>query len=527
MSRLLHSWVTEQAQKQPDAPAITLKNETLTYTQLDKRSSRIAALLMQHGCQKGDRVGLLMNKDITAICAIIGVLKAGGAYVPLDPSSPASRLEHMLLSAEPPIILAAGKVDKIVSEIYASGKSSAGIGLLDEAADKVESDKVMFRSADVASALEKISAEVTPEDLAYILFTSGSTGVPKGVAITHSNVAHFVEWAVDYFGMDASDKTSGFFPLHFDLSVFDIFCSFAAGAHLHIVPAEATLLPNKLAAFMRDSELTQWFSVPSILNYMAKFDVVKQDDMPKLKRLLWCGEVFPTPPLIYWMKKLPHVAFTNLYGPTEATIASSYYTLPRVPAAETDPVPIGIPCAGEELVIMNGDLKEVPRGETGDLYIKGVGLSPGYWRDKDKTAAAFLTDPQTGERIYKTGDLAYLGDDNLIYFLGRADSQIKSRGYRIELGEIETALNALRDLREVAVVAVDSGGFEGATICCAYAAVDSKDVEPKQVRKELQKNLPSYMIPTEWMVLDVLPKNVNGKIDRKNLRQQFEKKLES
>jgi acyl-coenzyme A synthetase/AMP-(fatty) acid ligase len=291
-----------------------------------------------------------------------------------------------------------------------------------------------------------------------------------------------------------------------------------------MVPAAANLLPQKLAALIRDSELTQWFAVPSIFTYMAKFDVIAQDDFPSLERVIWCGEVLPTPILIHWMERLPHASFTNLYGPTEATIASSYYTVPELPASETDPIPIGVPCAGEELLILDEDMREVPSGEIGELYLAGVGLSPGYWRDEEKTAAAFVPDPRSTDperKIYRTGDLAQWGDDGLVYFLGRADSQIKHRGYRIELGEIETAVNALAEVRECAVVGVDTGGFEGTAICCAYAPAVGQEVEPPQLREALRKSLPTYMLPSRWLVLDGLPKNVNGKIDRKALKDSF------
>jgi acyl-coenzyme A synthetase/AMP-(fatty) acid ligase len=226
---------------------------------------------------------------------------------------------------------------------------------------------------------------------------------------------------------------------------------------------------------------------------------------------------------VHWMKRVPHASYTNLYGPTEATIASSYYTLDELPESETEPIPIGVPCDGEELLVLDAELKPVPPGEIGDLYIAGVGLSPGYWRDEEKTAAAFLPDPRDPERrIYKTGDLARMSVDGVFHFLGRADSQIKSRGYRIELGEIETALSSFDDLAESAVVGVDVGGFEGTAICCAYAPAENTDVQPADVRKRLQELLPTYMLPSRWHVLDVLPKNVNGKIDRRRLREHFE-----
>jgi amino acid adenylation domain-containing protein len=344
--------------------------------------------------------------------------------------------------------------------------------------------------------------------------------------ITHANVVAFVEWAVRYFGTRPSDRISGHPPLHFDLSTFDIFATLAASAELHLVPGNLSVNPRALAAMIRDHKLTQWFSVPSVLTYLAKFDVIAQDDFPALERLLWCGEVLPTPVLAHWMRRLPHVQFTNLYGPTEATIASSYYTVPGCPDDETASVPIGTPCAGENLLVLDEDLTPTLPGEIGDLYISGVGLSPGYWRDEEKTEAAFLACPDApGGRIYRTGDLARRGEDGLVHFLGRADSQIKSRGYRIELGEIEAAVNAQPGVRECAVVGVDVGGFEGTTICCAFSVADGVDLQALALRTAVSKLLPAYMLPARWRELDALPKNVNGKIDRKQLKSSFTREM--
>jgi amino acid adenylation domain-containing protein len=361
-------------------------------------------------------------------------------------------------------------------------------------------------------------------DAAHILFTSGSTGTPKGVVIAHRNVIRFVEWARRYFGLGPADRVSGHPPLHFDLSTFDVFGTFASGAQLHLVPPEINLLPKALAEFIRGAELTQWFSVPSLLSYMAKFDAVQFNDFPSLRRLLWCGEVFPTPALRYWMARLPHVTFTNLYGPTETTIASSYYTVPRCPEDDGTAIPIGTPCDGEQLLVLNEALQPVPPGEVGDLYIGGVGLSPGYWRDPEKTRAAFVPNPfsaDPADRVYRTGDLARIGDDGLVYFLGRADSQITSRGYRIELGEIEAALNAMSELQECAVVAISTDGFEGTVICCAYAPRAGVSVTHAGIRKELAKVLPAPMLPSRWMALERLPRNANGKFDRRWLQEAF------
>ncbi len=527
MSRLLQRWITEQAERRAAATALVMLDEHLTYEQLEARTNQLARMLKAVGCQRGDRVALLMPKSPSAIIAILGILKADCIYVPLDPASPGPRLAHMVAAAEPRCILAAGSAAPLLDALWAGEGStrSIAVGWMDSANVTWRHFTPAFSLNDCDScAAAPLEYRNDPRDTAYILFTSGSTGIPKGVPITHSNVAHFVSWATRYFGFSPEDRISGHPPLYFDLSVFDIFGTFAAGAQLHLVPHDLSLLPKRLAEYIVTSELTQWFSVPSLLTYMAKFDAIPSTGFPALKRLLWCGEVLPTPVLVYWMKRLPSVTFTNLYGPTEATIASSYHTIPRCPDDPTAPIPIGIACDGEELLVLDERRRTVKPGETGDLYIRGVGLSPGYWHDPEKTRTAFLPNPNSGDpsdRIYKTGDLARVDADGLVYFLGRADSQIKSRGYRIELGEIETHLHALPHLKESAVVAITTDRFEGATICCAYVPLPGAKVTPAALRKELARSLPPYMLPSDWRAFDALPKNANGKIDRRQLKEDF------
>jgi acyl-coenzyme A synthetase/AMP-(fatty) acid ligase len=262
--------------------------------------------------------------------------------------------------------------------------------------------------------------------------------------------------------------------------------------------------------------------VPSILNHMAKLDVVRPGAFPSLRRLLWCGERFPISGLKYWMQRLPQVRFTNLYGPTETTIASSYYDVPSGPQAEWVEVPIGYGCDGEELLVLDHQLQRLARGEIGDLYIRGPGLSPGYWRDPVRTASAFIPDPlsdRPGDRLYRTGDMAKLDDEGRIVLLGRADNQVKCRGYRIELGEIEAALDGIVELQESAVVAVGSDGLEGNMLCCAYVPCPGAEIAPPMLRQRLAQVVPGYMLPSRWKQLDRLPLNQNGKTDRRALRE--------
>ena len=520
MSGLLQQGVAAQADRRGDAVAVVHGESRLTYRELDRRSTQLAHLLRDLGCKRGDRICLLMPKSLPAIVGLLGTLKADCAYVPIDPQSPAARVRKVLDQCEPTVILAAGSVGPLLGEAIRieSRSRQPMVGWL---GSDSQPSNASFTWADCERYPEvRRQYENTPADPAYIMFTSGSTGLPKGVVITHANVGHYLQWALDYFGLTASDRMSSHPPLHFDLSVMDIFGALHAGAELHLVPHELNLLPNKIAEFIRSAALTHWFSVPSLLNYMAKFDVVKPDDFPTLKRMLWCGEVFPTPALVYWMQRLPHVTFTNLYGPTETTIASSYYTVPSCPMDDGAVIPIGTACAGEHLLVLDDAMKPLPAEQLGHLYIKGVGLSPGYWKDPDKTRAVFVEDPRHG-RIYKTGDLASVGSDGLVYFHGRADSQVKSRGYRIELGEIESALHGLPVLQESAVVAIEAGEVEGATICCAYVVANGHSVTASALKQSLRSAVPPYMIPSRFLSFDALPKNASGKIDRPLLRQRF------
>lgn len=527
MKELLQDRLALNAARQPDRLAVVHNSSTLTYSQLEVQSNQLARVLLKVGCRRGDRVCLLMPKSLPAIESILGVLKADCTYVPIDPSSPAIRIAKVIEQCEPRVLLGGGSVGKLVGEIIAQSPAAKSVCVGWMGADSPQADgfKPHFTRTDCSSQpVTSVESRNVPQDPAYIMFTSGSTGIPKGVVISHANVSAFLDWAIRYFGLNPLDKMSSHPPLHFDLSVFDIFGAIHAGAELHLVPHEINLLPHKLAEFIRISELTHWFSVPSVLNFMAKFDAVRSNDFQFLKRVLWCGEALPTPSLIYWMKKLPHVTFDNLYGPTEATIASSYFRVPVCPLDEAAPIPIGRACDGEELLVLNEQLQPVPTGEKGDLYIRGIGLSQGYWRDPEKTKAVFLRNPlsqDSTDRIYKTGDLASVGVDGQVYFHGRSDTQIKSRGYRIELGEIEAALHALGTLQDCAVVAIQADGFEGTTICCMCVPEANTQVDSAGLKKALGKRVPHYMIPSLWQMTATLPKNASGKTDRVKIREEF------
>jgi amino acid adenylation domain-containing protein len=509
---LLHERVSLASAQRAAATAIVMGAERLSYEELERTSNQLARLLVDHGVRPGDRVLLAQPKAPVAVVSMLATLKAGGVYVPVDVSSPASRVQKIVDSAQPRMILACAPAAGLVAELKLDAELGSVAGELASAA---------FGPAALASfdpdPLPSVSA---PADPAHILFTSGSTGTPKGVLITHAMVGAFLDWALPYFGHRAGDRISGHPPLHFDLSTFDIYGTLSSGAELHL-PPPATLLPRQLASFIRDSQLTQWFSVPSTFAYMMSANAIEQGDFPSLRRVIWCGEVLAPAVLAHWMTRVPQPTYTNLYGPTEATIASSFHTVTEPPADTTVPIPIGRACAGEQIHVLDDERRALAPGELGELYIEGVGLSPGYWRDEEKTRAAFLAHPATGRRLYRTGDLGRRDEDGLLHYVGRVDSQIKSRGYRIELGEIETALSAVDGVAECAVVAVPSNGFEGTAICCAWSSRAGVAVAAPGLRRVLAQTLPSYMLPARWLQFEELPKNVSGKVDRPLLRDRF------
>lgn len=516
-ARRLPDFLFDTAARSPEARAIVGDGTSLKYGELGRIAAAMTARLEDRAIGSGERVALLAEKSPMAIAAICGTMGADCIHVPLDADSPPARLKLILGAARPSAIWCQS-TDAVRARLRDALPPGVDVPVLElETPDA-------WMSPGMSPAPGAAPGETASTEIAQLLFTSGSTGVPKGVMVTHTNVVAFVDWAGAHFGIGADDRVSGHSPLAFDLATWDIFGAFAAGAELHPVPSGFNLFPQKVLAFMRERRLTQWFSVPSLLAYMARFDVLKQDDLPDLKRLIWCGEVFPTTPLRYWMTRLPHVRFTNLYGPTETTIASSVYEVRDVPGENDPPVPIGRACGGESLYVIDEALREAPAGETGEIVIGGVGVTLGYWEDRAKTAERFVVAPDLDAEgpVYRTGDLGRADAEGVVHFLGRADTQIKSRGHRIELGEIENAVLAVDGIGEAAVVAIATDDFANVEIACAYALKPERQLSAAELRKQVAVSLPRYMLPSQWRELLTFPKNANGKIDRLRVQALFD-----
>lgn len=526
---MIYDWVRKQAGKNPERIAISCSNRHISYGRLESESNRLACLLLKSGLEPGDRVGLLLDKTPHAVTAMHGIMKAGGIYVPLNIDSPAVRIGDHIGNAELSFLMidsaAFGKY-KLIAENRQSTHEIPWIWWTGSTELIFYRPNPLFTRRDLEDQPDYPFGKIRNEDFpAQILFVPGPDGDPRGVVTTHKNILALIQWAVCYFEIEGKDRISGYSPLHVDLSLFDIYSTLAAGAHLYMIPSGMTGMPEKISGCIMESDITQWFSEPSILETMARFDVVPRQGYPGLDRLIWCGGELPVPALRHWMQRLPGVSFTNLYGRTETTVASSYYTIPDIPE-EGSAVPIGTPCDGEKLLILDEDQNPVSEGVEGDLYIAGAGLSPGYWRDIKATSASFtwrINEKSDYERIHKTGDRSSWDKNGNVYHHGYSDHKIISRGYRVELGEIEAALGGTDMLSEFAVVPVRKEGFGGQAIGCAYVSSDWDDDElPLRLKQSLVSKVPGYMMPHYWASYDKLPRSKNGEIDRKVLSKAFE-----
>ncbi len=521
MHFLLHHLVDDTAEAAAERVAIREEGTHWTYGAFRELGQRLAAVLQALGTQRGDRVGLYLEKSAYAVIGIYGVLKSGAAYVPIDPHAPADRVGYILRDAGVRTVVTSparlarlaeipdlrGRVDHVI----VAGTEDASAPLV--------ANVVPWREVETASPSPSAAATID-EDLAYVLYTSGSTGRPKGVMISHRAALTFVHWALRTFDLRAEDRFSSHAPLHFDLSIFDLFAAFGCGASVSLVPETCNLFPVRLAQWIRAEAITVWYSVPSALTMLVRHGGVVQHDFPSLRLVLFAGEVFPVKYLRQLMDCLPHATFYNLYGPTETNVIT-YYRVPPLEPDRTEPIPIGQPCDNTHVLVLNEEGRPVTEpGVRGELYARGSILAEGYLGDPEKTRTAFLlqTTPWGAEqRVYRTGDIVEFDVDGNLLFRGRRDHMVKSRGYRIELGEIEAALYAHPSVKEAAAVPIPDE-LIGNRIR-AFVVTDGS-LDPKDLLRFCAARLPKYMVPEAIELRDGLPRTSTGKVDRHQLTQE-------
>lgn len=422
MTEMLHHWLAHEANRRPDATAVVLDQEHLSYGELETLSNQLGRALKERGCVRGDRVSLLLPNSPLALVCLLGIYKADCIYVPLDPAASAAQLAAVIAAAGSRFLLASASLAPRVRELLAQADlPSLRIGWLGSPDLSQGILPSAFRFSDIGALPgTPLRSAHRAQDPAHIFFVPKSAGRPQGVVSTHANVVAGVEWATRHFRINETDRIAGHAGLAQGSSLFDIFTALGSGAELHLVPAEAKLLPVRLAAWIRSSDITQWASASAVLNNLAEFDVIQPWDFPELRRVLWSGDTLPTGALSHWMKRLPHVQFTKLYGTAEAGLACGYHTVSTYPEREDEELPLGSAPEGSELLVLDHNLQPVRAGDTGSVYARGSGLSPGYWQDHESTARAFPELDGFG-RSYRTGDLARRDHDGHLYHAGHVD----------------------------------------------------------------------------------------------------------
>ncbi len=516
---VIHERLTASAQEHPDSPAVVDRNGALSYAELARESDRLASRLIELGVEKGDRVGLFLNKSIDAVVGIYGALKAGAAYVPIDPSSKDRRAGYIAGNCGVKHLISSGRKKGQWPAFQEAGVEHI---LVMDGGEGLEAEGLEIHSRDwITEAPEAELPRVISQDLAYILYTSGSTGDPKGVMLTHQNCLAFVDWAVEEYGVTHEDRLSSHAPFHFDLSTFDLYAAACVGAPVYLVPKAVSMLPVEVKRFIDEQRITVWYSVPSILTMLVELGGLEEGDLPGLKTMLFAGEVFPTKYLSRLMQRLPHVRFANLYGPTETNVCTAY-TVPEAPPEDGPTISIGDAITDVETFVVGEDDSLVEKGAVGELLVRGPTVMAGYWGDPELTARKLTPSPiptHLGDKVYRTGDLVEEMEDGNYRFIGRRDNQIKSRGYRIELGDIEAALSAHPAVVEVAVVAIPDEMISNRIL--GFAAV-SDAITESELQRFCGDRVPSYMIPESIALLESLPKTSTGKIDRRTLADTVE-----
>jgi amino acid adenylation domain-containing protein len=505
----------------PDRPALEVDAVAYSYQDLGERSAALAATLQRHSERSDPQLTAVFgHRSLTAFSGILGALFRGGGYVPLNPTFPVDRSRSMLERSECRAVVVDAAAGRQLPDLLRDSPLSLVVILPDlddvsELATELEGHTVLG-AGDLLAASAWDPAPVDPEAIAYLLFTSGSTGVPKGVMVAHRNATAFIDIVAERYAIDEHDRFSQTFDTTFDLSVFDLFVAWERGACVCCPSQAQKLLPAK---YIQQSEISVWFSVPSTGVLMNRLRMLKPGQYPSLRWSLFCGEALPSEIVEAWAAAAPESTVENLYGPTELTIACTQYRWDPEHSrehCELGLVPIGEPYPGMQVLVVDENLRPVAPGGTGELLMTGPQLTPGYWCDADKTAAAFIQPPDQHETFYRTGDRVRRADgDTPMVYLGRMDNQIKIQGYRVELGEIEAVIR-----EEAGVdVAIAIGWPEtpaGADGIVVF--VSDPDCDLGSVHQQAKARLPNYMAPREIRSIDDFPLNANGKVDRNALR---------
>lgn len=479
------------------------ERKEITYRDFDIVSKRVASEILERLDKDNPLqapILIILPKGIDCLISFFGVARSGNFYTLLDEKSPKERVEKVIEILKPKLFITSKELNfnLALPTLYTEDFENFNIN---------------------ENLIQNAKEKHIDTNLLYVFFTSGSTGIPKGVSIAHKSVIDYTFWVCETFKFNENEILANQAPLYFDNSILDIFSSVKAGATLHLLPNHLFAFPNKILECLEKEKVSTIFWVPSVLIYFANTKALDHFSLTALKKILFCGEIMPNKQLNIWRKHLPKSLFANLYGPTEITDVCSFYIVDR-DFKDEELLPIGKACKNTGLLVFDENMKFIsPKevGEKGELFVRGISLSLGYYNDKEKTKQAFLQNPLHDNHLdllYKTGDIVAYNEKGELLCYGRADNQIKYMGHRIELGEIESVINSHEKIKNSACV------FKDNKIICFYVGWDKEDLNLKSFCKE---KLISYMIPSEFIRLDKFQLNANGKIDRIYLKNFKEK----
>jgi len=497
---LLHEFFAEACRRHPDRLAIVSDARTLSYQTLWCLTTRLAARLRQLHVGPNDLVAIVAQRGWRQVAAAMAVVQAGGAYLPIASNLPAERISWLVGQQDVKVVL-------VERDLVGTFELPVHAEMLRLERELPDGDPGPGRELPCVQG---------PQDLAYVIFTSGSTGQPKGVMIDHRGAVNTIQDVATRFSLNAADRVIGISAFNFDLSVFDIFGTLGAGAALVLPPHSDTPAPDDWARMVRDHQVTVWNTVPALMEMqLESLGERSSTDLASLRLVMLSGDWIPIGLPGRLRSRLPNAMLVSLGGATEASIWSNYFVIDQVDAAWKS-IPYGWPLSNQSLHVLAKDLRDAPTWVPGELYIGGMGVAHGYYQDPERTSASFIVHPETGERLYRTGDMACYHDNGCIEFLGRNDDQVKIRGFRIELGEIDAVMSRCPGIVS-AVTVVRQRGSGGDHFLVALYVPESDDLDQATIHAHLSRTLPDYMVPAQFVALERIPMTANGKVDRKAL----------